>query len=436
MSLLLEVHILHHIRGEKKSRMQMNKKDVIVVGGGVVGVSIAYYTALEGASVLLIERDRIGSGSSHGNAGLLVPSHCQPLPSPGVMAKGLRYLLERDSAFYIRLRPDLGLAKWLWRFCRSCNDKHLYHCVGVFRKLSMESLDLHKELAQRGGAEYEFAQNGLLTLYTEEKSFQESQDYAARMRTYGIESMVLNGDEVREREPEAGPQVIGGLFHGIDGSLDPAAFVAWLSREAQAVGVEFATNTEVFGLEAEHRRITKVVTTRGDFLADQVVLASGAWIPYLARQLDLKVPIRSAKGYSMTFQRSANAPHLPLLLDEARVAVTPYEESIRLAGTLELTGDDLAIDRRRLESIRIQAHRYLPRLGDLKITEIWPGLRPCTPDGLPIFGRLRPYSNLLIAGGHGTKGMLLGPVTGKYLSQMLMGRSIGMMERSLRPNRF
>jgi D-amino-acid dehydrogenase len=416
--------------------MQTRKVDVIVVGGGVIGVSIAYYTASRGASVLLIERGRIGSGSSYGNAGLLVPSHCQPLPSPGVISKGLRYLLDPAGPFYVRLRPDMDLARWLWSFCRSCTQRHLYHSVGIFRKLSIESLELHQELAARGGSEYEYTQKGLLTLYSEEKSFNEGQDYASLMKSYGIEATVLSSGQVREMEPHVGPRVIGGLFHGIDGSLDPAAFVGWLARETEAQNVQYLTDTEVFWLEASHRKVTKVSTTHGDFRGDQIVLASGAWIPRLALQLGIKVPIRAAKGYSMTFQRPENSPMLPLLLDDARVAVTPYSSTLRLAGTLELSGMDPSIDRARLEAILSQTYHYLPTLGGMDIKEIWAGIRPCTPDGLPVLGKLHPYSNVFIAGGHGTKGMLLGPVTGQYMSRMLSGESIGMMERSLKANRF
>lgn len=417
--------------------MQAKKMvDVIVIGGGVVGVSIAYYTASQGASVLLIEKGPLGSGSSYANSGLLVPSHCQPLPSPGVISKGLRFLLERQSPFYIRLGLDMDLVRWVWKFCRSCNEKHLYHSVGVFRKLSMESLELHKELAEQGASEYQYAQKGLLTLYSDDKAFEEGRDYASRMKTYGIEAEVLSAEKVRDMEPGVGPQVVGGLFHGIDGRLDPAAFVSWLGRQAEAKGVEYLTDTEVFWFESSRRKVTTVVTTRGDFQADQVVLAGGAWTSRLARLLGVRIPIRAAKGYSLTFKRPENAPKIPLLLDEARVAVTPFSDSLRLAGTLELSGMDRTIDRSRLEAILTQTYRYLPKLGGMEVKEIWPGLRPCTPDGLPVLGRLRPHTNVFIAGGHGTKGMLLGPVTGKYMSRMLAGDSIGMMERSLRPDRF
>jgi len=417
--------------------MQTKKVDVIIVGGGVIGVSIAYYAAVRGASVLLIERGAVGSGASHGNAGLLVPSHCQPLPSPGVIARGLRYLLQPDGPFYVHLQADMELARWLWRFCRSCNEKHLYHSVGIFSKLSTESMELHRQLAELGGDRYEYAQSGLLTLYINEKAFVESQEYYTGMKTYGIETAVLNGDQVRDMEPEIGPQVIGGLLHKMDGRLDPAAFVSWLAGEAREKGVRILSDTEVFWLENSRRRVTSVVTTHGDFQAEQIVLAGGAWIPQLTSQLGVRIPIRAAKGYSLTFHRPGNSPKLPLLLDEARMAITPFAQTLRMAGTLELAGGrDLDIDRSRLQAIRAQAHRYLPNLGEIGLKEIWRGLRPCTPDGLPIFGRLHPYSNVLIAGGHGTKGMLLGPVSGKYISQMLAGGSIGMMERSLKPRRF
>jgi len=416
--------------------MDDKKRDVIIIGGGVVGVCIAYYTALEGASVLLLEKGRVGCGSSYGNAGLLVPSQCIPLPSPGVIAQGVRYLFDPGGPFYVRPRPDLELARWFWRFCRCCNERHLHHSIGVFRKLNTESLELHTELAAAGGSHYEFKQDGILSLFIDDREFSESLEYSSRVRIYGIETSVFSGKEIREMEPSIGQKVVGGLLHRMDGCLDPAAFVSWLAGEAKSRGAVFLENTEVFWLETDRRRVTKIVTTHGDFTAEQVVLAGGAWNAQLAGYLGTRIPIQAAKGYSLTFHPPKNAPKVPFLLEEARVAVTPYAESLRLAGTLELAGMDLGINRRRLETIQSRTFQYMPRLEIGEIKEIWRGLRPCTPDGLPILGRIRPYENALMAGGHGTKGMLLGPITGKYICRMLGGESIGMLERSLKPNRF
>jgi len=407
-----------------------------VIGGGVIGASIAYYTAGQGASVLVLEKNDIASGSSHGNAGLLVPSHCNALPTPGVVAQGLRYLFDPEGPFYIQFRLETELARWLWRFYRSCNEKHLYHSIGIFRKLGEESMDLHRQLAELGGSHYQFSQNGILNLFTDEQTFQEAREVTGKAKGCGSGSVVLNGDEVRDLEPAAGPQVVGGVLAKTDGSIEPLSFVRWLAAEAEQRGAVFLRDTEAFWLKSDRRRATKAVTTRGEFEADQIVLAAGAWLPSLAAMLNVRIPMEPAKGYSITYQKAADGPAIPLLLEEARVAVTPFDDTLRLAGTLELSGLNLDIQRNRLRAIETQAYRYLPRLGCLEVKEIWRGLRPCTPDGLPVLGRLRPWSNVLVAGGHATKGMSLGPVTGKYLSRLLAGESIGMLERSLSPNRF
>jgi D-amino-acid dehydrogenase len=417
--------------------MQPNRTDVIVIGGGVIGVAIAYYTALRGASVLVIEKNQIGSGgSSTGNAGLLVPSHCNPLPTPGVIAQGIKCLLNPEGPFYIRMRPDMDLARWVWRFYRSCNEKHLYHSVGIFRKLGRESIELHQELAEAGGDEYQFSQKGILKLFLTERAFHEAQEDAVGVKSCGAGSEILSGEEVRELIPAAGNQVVGGVLSSIDGSIDPCCFVMWLARESEKLGARFLSDTEAFWLKTDRRKVNQVITTRGDFSADQVVFASGAWLPVLASQLGARIPLQAAKGYSLTFRAPQNGPTVPMLLEEARVAVTPFNETLRLSGTLELSGLDLTISRRRLRAMETQTYRFLPKLGKLDIKEVWRGLRPCTPDGLPIMGRLQPWSNVFVAGGHATKGMSLAPATGKYLSRMLAGESIGMLERSLRANRF
>jgi D-amino-acid dehydrogenase len=417
--------------------MQPNRTDIIVIGGGVIGVSIAYYSALNGASVLVIDRNQIGSGgSSSGNAGLLVPSHCNPLPNPGVIAKGIKCLLDPEGPFYIRMRSNKDLAGWLWKFYRCCNEKHLYHCVGIFRKLGSESIQLHQELAAAGGDKYQFSQNGILKLFLSEKAFEEAQEDAGGVKSCGAGSKILTGEEVRDLEPAAGSQVVGGMLSSIDGSIDPGCFVKWLARESEKIGVRFLSDTEAFWLTTDRRKVNGVMTTRGELSADQVVLASGAWLPLLVSQLGVKIPLQAAKGYSLTYRAPHHGPRLPMLLEEARVAVTPLKETLRLSGTLELSGLDLTINRKRLKAIATQTYHFLPKLGKLDIKEVWRGLRPCTPDGLPVMGRLHPWSNVYVAGGHATKGMSLAPATGKYLSKILAGESIGMLERSLRPNRF
>ncbi len=174
----------------------------------------------------------------------------------------------------------------------------------------------------------------------------------------------------------------------------------------------------MLGFETSNARIQTVRSTRGDFRADEVVLACGAWSPTLTRDLKLRLPIQSAKGYSVTYRRPETSVPLPILLKEAAVAVTPMGEMLRFAGTLELAGLDLSINQRRIDAFLGNIGGYLSVPEDLELIEIWRGLRPCTPDGLPVIGRSKDYTNLILATGHAMVGMGLGPVTGKLVSQI------------------
>jgi D-amino-acid dehydrogenase len=410
--------------------------DIVIVGGGVIGVCVAYFAAYEGASVIVIERDRIPCGSSYGNAGLLVTSHYQPLPSPRIIAEGMRELFKPSGAFSILPRADLGLMSWFWKFYRSCSEKHLLHAMSVFRQLGQESFLLHCDLAERGGSHYEYEQRGVLSLYTTFKGFEEARKGADLMKKYGVQWIALSSQEVQQRDPSIRTQVAGGILHPRDGRLQPAAFVEWLAGEARSRGVQFSTDTEVFGFGKTQRRVDKVHTTRGDIQGDQVVLAAGAWTSSLSRKLGVRLPIEGGKGYSFTFERPQTSPQYPLLLEELRVALTPFNGTFRATGVLELSGLNLTIDERRLRGIQQQASIFMPELRDMKLLEIWRGLRPCTPDGLPILGRLHPWNNVWVASGHATKGMSLGPATGKWMSDLLSGKSLGSVERSLAANRF
>jgi D-amino-acid dehydrogenase len=256
------------------------------------------------------------------------------------------------------------------------------------------------------------------------------------MEAYGIQSRILSGDEVRNLDPSIGLKVLGAVQHTIDGRLNPLAFMEWLYREAKDKGVHFKTGTEVFGFDKTRQRIEKIYTTRGNFKADQVVLAAGAWTAPLSKKLGLRLPIQGAKGYSLTFRRPPDSPRIPIILQESHIAMTPLKERFRITGMLEISGLDGGIDLKKIKTIQNHANTYMPQLNKMELMEIWRGFRPCTPDGLPIIGKVESFNNLWIASGHATKGMTLGPVTGKLISAMLAGKSIGPIAPALRVNRF
>lgn len=409
--------------------------DVVVIGGGVIGVCAAYYLVASGRRVTLIEKGEICSGCSYGNAGLIVPSHIVPLASPAALAHGLRWLLDAESPLYIRPRASRELASWLWAFRSASRMSHVRRAMPVLRDLHRASLALYEDLAALDGFWFGFRRDGMLTVFQTPQGFEDGAREARLVAEAGIPAQVLDGAGVVTLEPSLRPTVAGGVFYPGDAHLMPDMFVTGLARLAGEQGVRVRAATEVLGFRTRGRRIVAVETTRGDLACDQVVLAAGAWSGDLARGLGLHLPIQPAKGYSVTCARPARSPAMPLMLGEARVGVTPLGGVLRFAGTLELAGLDLGINRRRVDVIMRAATRYL-EVDALSVQEIWRGLRPCMPDGLPVIGRAPRLENLIVATGHGTLGVSLGPVTGKIVAQLVVGEDPVVDPAPLRPGRF
>lgn len=413
---------------------------IAIVGGGVIGVCTAYYLAERGARVTIVEQGDIASGCSYGNAGLIVPSHSVPLAAPGVLWRGIKWMRDPESPFYIRPRLDRDLVRWLWRFRGFCTDAHLHHAVPVIRDLSHLSLGLFRELADRGTVDFGFRQDGVLMVYRTAAALAEGRHEARVLGDAGITAKVLDGDGARAVEPALRADIAGGVYFPDDAHVTPDRFVIGLGRVVERMGVTVRTGTEVLGFSTTGRRIAAVETTRGDIPCDDVVLAAGSWSPRVAKALALDLPIQAAKGYSITYEQPANGPRVPMLLVESRFAVTPMRgervDTLRLGGTLELAGLDLSIDRRRVRAITRGARDYLTLPQEMKLLEVWRGLRPCTPDGLPLIGRPRRWDNLVVAAGHAMIGLSLGPVTGKLVAQTIAGEKPLLDLGPLDPDRF
>lgn len=417
-------------------RSALPKSRALVIGGGVEGVCSAYYLVRAGWDVTLVEKGDVCAGSSYGNGGLIVPGHAIPMAAPGVWLTGLKWMLDPESPFYIRPRLDPELFAWLWRFRGACNAAHVRRAVPLIRDLSYASLALYRELAAVDGLEFGFRQDGALKVFRTERAYEEAVRDARLLEEAGIAVKILDAAAARQVEPSLVPEVVGAILLPDDAHLIPDAFVKGLASVGQRLGVKVRTWTEVLGFRTAGRRIALVETTRGEFEADEIVLAAGAWSPVLARMLGLTLPLQPGKGYSVTYRRPANGPRMPLLLGEARVGVTPMEGRLRFAGTLELAGLDFSIDRRRVNAIVRAPARYVRGVDDLPVIEIWRGLRPCTPDGLPMIGRSERLDNLILATGHAHIGVSLGPVTGKLVSQLAADEKPLVEVTALKPERF
>jgi len=392
--------------------------DTLVIGAGSIGVCSAYFLASKGRQVTVIDQSDVGTACSYGNAGIIAISHIVPLAAPGVLIQGLKWMLDPEGPFYIKPRMDFALFGWLWRFALACRKGPMLRGMSLINGLAQASLPLYESFASMNGLGFHFKKKGSLLIYRDSKHFEAEIREAAIIRPYGISSAVLNPTDIRQIEPRVHPSVVGGVHYQDDSHLNPHEFVKGLASYAERKGVTFQTSTEVLDFETWNGTITKVKTTRGDFLADEVILTAGSWSPALAKRLQLSLPIQPAKGYSLTFKCSNLDDSIPMRLGEARVIVTPMGGIVRFAGTLELAGLDLSINQRKVRAVQSAVREYLVGLEDLELLEIWRGLRPLTPDGLPVIGRSRRWTNLTIATGHGMQGIALGPVTGKLVAEL------------------
>ena len=393
--------------------------DILIIGGGVIGVSTAYFLAKEGVAVTVIDQGEIGAGSSYGNAGLLCPCLSTPIAMPGVLSQGMKWLLNAESPFYIKPRLDRELMRWLWQFRAHCTQAAMKTAVPLIRDLQRASLDLYRQLIDQEKLACHFSQTGGLALFRTAAGLAHGEHEVSEMQAFGLQMHMLDAAAARTLEPAIHPDIIGAVHYQEDAYLTPHLFVQGLQQSAAAAGADFMPNTEVLDFEVNNQQITAVNTTRGRITAKQVVLAAGAWSAPIAKAMGAPFPMQPAKGYSITVKQPVHTPRHYLYLSEARVAITPMGETLRFAGTLELAGFDFTINQRRVHAILRAADAYLADSAQKEVVEIWRGMRPCSPDGLPFIGRSHQVTNLAIGTGHATLGLSMGPVTGKLLAEIV-----------------
>ncbi|MCI0457014.1 MAG: FAD-dependent oxidoreductase [Gemmataceae bacterium] len=398
----------------------MSGGTVAVVGGGVIGASCAYYLSRAGWRVTVLDRGGFGKGCSHGNCGLVCPSHILPLAAPGVPALALKSLLAPNSPFAIKPRIDPALWGWLFHFWRRCNERAMLESARGIQALLNSSRRLYDELMRDEPFDCEWETRGVLFVLLTRAGLEEHAHTARRMHeTFGLVSTRYEGDALTELEPALKPGMAGGFHYPGDAHLRPDRLMTSWRRVLERRGVVILDNREVKGLIRDHGRVRALTTSDGEHPADAFVIAAGALTPAFQRQLGCKIPIQPGKGYSITMPRPARCPRYPLLLEEHRVAVTPMQSGYRLGSTMEFAGYDTTLNRRRLDLLREGARHYLHEPYCEPVEEEWCGWRPMTYDSKPIIDRSPALANIVIAAGHNMLGLSMAPATGKLVAELL-----------------
>jgi D-amino-acid dehydrogenase len=412
---------------------QREEHDVVVVGGGVIGLAIGLELARRGRDVAILERgDDVGAGASSGNAGYIVPSHATPLASPSSLREGMHWMFRRNAALRIGMRP--GIVPWLALFVAASTPARATRGTMILRALAMEALDLHRTLAAEIGTS--FRASGILNVYETRAGFEAGQADAHAHAAAGLHVEILDAKQTAELEPALVGEIAGSALYRDEGYCDPREFCSAVAAAAIEHGARIETGVEALSLETSRDRVVAVETTRGTIKARTFVLAAGVWSAQLMRSTHLRLPLEAGKGYHVEIEHNSAQPRLPVFLQEAHVTTTPLQGAMRLTGGLDLVGDDTRIDRRRTDAIVAAARRVFPaQATDDGIARTWHGLRPCTPDGLPAIGVVDRFANLVVCSGHAMLGVTLAPISAKIVADLLDGRCVPAAD-ALDPGRF
>jgi D-amino-acid dehydrogenase len=396
----------------------------VVVGAGVVGLACAWELRRAGASVVVLERGTVGGGASRGNTGWVCPSFTYPLPAPGMVREGLRQLVTGGEAFVLRPRLDPAFVRWLWDFRRSCSQPRFDAGVRALLALNKRTLELF-DAYRDAGVSFEMHATGLVVAARTHQGLELYRAIFRRLRDLGYEGGAideLDGPALASLEPALDATgVVAGLHAKVDRFARPEELTAGLAESLRTDGVEIREGCELSGLARENGALA-LETTEGRELADRVVIAAGLPTAPLLRRLGVRVPLVGARGYSVTLAGEGNPPRHALYLAEAKLGLSPFAGGVRIAGVFELGARKAEAPPDAGERLIAAARPYLGgwRPNAAAPVEAWAGLRPATPDGLPLIGALPGLDGVYLATGHGMLGVTLAPATAALLAPLVL----------------
>lgn len=415
--------------------MNSPRDDVLIIGGGAIGLATALALLEAGRGVRVIDAGPAGGGASHGNCGTITPSHAPPLAAPGVVAQALRWMFTPDAPLYLKPRIDPALWHWLLRFAARCNPRDWRQSTQARVALLNDARARLAEWVGRYGLQCEFEEEGLDYVFRDPRKFQQYVDESVVLKDFGIATQVFGGSDYEHEEPAMLPGVAGAIRFPGDARLRPDRYVAELARVVRARGGVIDDYCRVERLEPLGEGV-RVATDQGPREGREAVIALGAWTPAFARRLGIRAPIQPGKGYSITYSRPAQVPRHPMVLKDRSVCVTVWESGFRLGSTMEFSGHDDSLNPTRLAALERGAREFLHEPVGPEVRERWCGWRPMTWDDLPLLGRAPGQRNVWIAAGHGMLGISMSTATGQLMADLIAGHTPAFDPTPYRPERF
>ena len=402
-----------------------HRQHTVIIDGGIIGAFAAYYLQKAGRQVTIVGRSNFGAAASHGNCGYVSPSHVLPLCRPGQIMNGLKGLFSTQRA--LRIQPKLSLSFWSWmlKFASRCNERDALEAGTARHALLQSAAELYRDVIREENLQVEWTEDGLLFVFRDQHEFDHYRSIDKWLiDNFGVAAQAIEGSDALTRlEPALKPGLAGAWLYKIDAHLRPSKLMSELKRVLVERGVRIIENCEVKGFVMNGGRATAVHTSAEQIAADEFVVCTGSWTPFLNQELGCKIPIQPGKGYSITMPRPKLCPRYPMILEECHVAITPFHEGYRVGSTMEFAGYDTSLNRSRLNYLRTGAAQYLHEPTADPVEEEWYGWRPMTWDGKPYIDRSPRFSNVWIAAGHNMLGISMGTSTGKLVAEMLTGET-------------
>ncbi len=413
---------------------------VIIVGGGIIGLSSALYLKKSGWDVTVLDKGDYLDNCSYGNAGYICPSHFIPLATPGIVKKGLKWMWNSRSPFYVQPRPDIHLMRWGLRFMKNATAKHVEASAVPLRDIAIFSQAAYESWLQSPGFDYAYEHKGLLEIFQSDEGGDHAKHTCERAHALGLtDTVMLSEEELQALEPQTQIHAKGAIWFKCDAHCYPNKLMTSLLHHLRNEGVHLVPGAAVSGFEQQSRRITKVFAGKREWEADEIVLAAGSWSRQIAKMAGLYIPLMPGRGYSVTLEDSPHRLNHPAVLIEGRVALTPMDgNKIRFGGTMEITSHRTPPRMSRVQGILEAVRRYYPQF-DVALPpkeNVWYGYRPCSADGLPYLGRVKAISNLTMATGHSMLGLSLGAGTGKLVDEIVNDKPTSMDISPFRADRF